>query len=498
MPEATALIAALVAAACPIAMQMGTTAQPEPLFALLVLGAAIAFQQARPSWTAALLAPAVLLRYEAWAALAARSPGCSSRSASGLGCGAPRSGLGRWMWIAVGVPVALILAWAALRAPVDGRWFGFLRQTREFANDATHTKLGAAKDVLYYPAWVPVRVLGVALLPVPFGVARTVRQQGLRFVALPVACLGMVSLSWVTRASLGLDRHFVCVVPLYATFAAQGVVALGDAAARAMGAMPGRVVAGVASLIVLAGLAVHLDLWMAHWRGSIERGWPDRAGLARYLPFVPEGAGSTATTRRSRSSAASIAVASTATGWTTPRRGRSFATRPAATARPMSRHGAASSRATSRWATSSSRRAPTRRTPTARVWPCSACDDRASRGRTRSCSTDDARWCSAPTRSRSASPSRACACTSWRPSTPGEPRAAATMTSAIIVNGRRAGEPSVTTMTRAQLERTIPDFDPTIAIAFAKHPPGQAPAIVDLPERVRRVVWIDLTPPLTW
>ena len=49
-----------------------------------------------------------------------------------------------------------------------------------------------------------------------------------------------------------------------------------------------------------------------------------------------------------------------------------------------------------------------------------------------------------------------------------------------------------------QLERTIPDFDPTIAIAFAKHVPGQIPAVVDVRDYVRRVVWIDLTPPFTW
>src|ERR1700733_14122086 len=36
VPEATALVAALIAGACPIVMQMGTTAQPEPLFALTI------------------------------------------------------------------------------------------------------------------------------------------------------------------------------------------------------------------------------------------------------------------------------------------------------------------------------------------------------------------------------------------------------------------------------------------------------------------------------
>jgi hypothetical protein len=69
---------------------------------------------------------------------------------------------------------------------------------------------------------------------------------------------------------------------------------------------------------------------------------------------------------------------------------------------------------------------------------------------------------------------------------------------ALVVEGRHAGRPRVSTMSRKQLELTIPDFDPVIAIELAKHPPGQAPAVVDVQDLVRRVVWIDLTPPYTW
>jgi hypothetical protein len=75
---------------------------------------------------------------------------------------------------------------------------------------------------------------------------------------------------------------------------------------------------------------------------------------------------------------------------------------------------------------------------------------------------------------------------------------------ALLVDGRTGGaadgahKPTVTATTRKELELSIPDFDPTIAIEFAKDVPGQAPAVVDLRDVVRRVVWIDLTPPLTW
>jgi len=292
--DATALLAALYAAACPITMQMGTTAQPEPLFSLVILGVAIETQRRRHLSAALLLGAAVMLRYEAWAVLATlgivalievRRPQRDTRMG----------------WV-VAVPAALILGWAALREPVDGQWFGFLRQTREFASDALHQKtgwerglLGLARDALHYPLAVPVRVLGPALPLAVFGVGRTVRQQGGRFVLVFLACLAFVSLTWVMRSSLGLDRHFVAVVPLYATFAAQGAATIADWCARRgrrfwTERTAARAGAGLASGLAVAslgGLLIALNVWMGFWRVSVERGWPDRAELAAYLRSLP-------------------------------------------------------------------------------------------------------------------------------------------------------------------------------------------------------------------
>jgi hypothetical protein len=305
LPEAVALLAALFAAACPISMQMGTTAQPEPLFALLVLGVAIAFERRAYVTTAVLLGAAVMLRYEAWAALAAtaavvvvgsrpvREP--EARETPGT----PETDRRRWLVVAV--PAALILGWAALRRPVDGRWFGFLGQTKDFANDALHVSGGTEKavdllrDALYYPVFEPIRCLGAVAALVPFGIVRTVRQQGARFVLVLAACLGFVTLSWMKRAMLGLDRHFVCIVPLYATFAAQGAAAIADAAARTLGratsaraaAVLGRSAGGLLACAALAALLVQLDVWMGFWRASIARGWPERAAVAGYLRSLP-------------------------------------------------------------------------------------------------------------------------------------------------------------------------------------------------------------------
>jgi hypothetical protein len=68
----------------------------------------------------------------------------------------------------------------------------------------------------------------------------------------------------------------------------------------------------------------------------------------------------------------------------------------------------------------------------------------------------------------------------------------------LMVDGRQPGKPAVSAWARRQLELSIEAFDPTIAIELARRIPGQVPAVVDLHELVRRIVWIDLTPPYTW
>jgi hypothetical protein len=302
-PDVTALLAALFAAACPIVMQMGTTAQPESLFALATLGTAIAFQERKYVAASAMLSAGVLLRYEAWASLLALAAFAGVvepwwRRRHGL---VPEDRPGR-VWGSLAVPVGLIVIWAVLRRPVDGRWFGFLGSTRAFASDATHEgssfdrgALGFARDLAHYPLFVPARVLGAALVLVPFGVARTVRQQGARFVIVQAACLGFISLAWVMRSTLGLDRHFVAVVPLYSTLAAQGAATVGCRATRLAGRfVPPRIAtrAGSAflatvSIVSLVVLGVALDRWMAFWKGSLERGWPDRSAMGAYLRSLP-------------------------------------------------------------------------------------------------------------------------------------------------------------------------------------------------------------------
>ncbi len=303
-PDATALLAALFAAACPIAMQMGTTAQSEPLFALLMLGVAIAYQARRSVIASVMLSAAVMLRYEAWSALAAIAAITATddwrRRRRGIAVADARK---HEAWLVVALPLACILGWALLRRPVDGHWFGFLRDTHEFAAGALNSQSAVdrrpwdvARDFLYYPVGVAWRVLGPALPLIPFGVGRTLRQQGARFTIVLAACLAFVSVTWSMHASLGLDRHFVVVIPLYATCAAQGLAAIAEGATKLArkfgGARPaascGRTLAGALAVLSVGGLCIELDVWMRFWQASIERGWPARRALGSYLRTVPD------------------------------------------------------------------------------------------------------------------------------------------------------------------------------------------------------------------
>ena len=313
--DPTPAIAAVVSALSPIAMQMGTTGQTEPLFALLTMGAAWALSRNRMGALCAMLTAAVMIRYESWAiVLTVAALSLVERALS-------RFGAPRWLaflrppqssrpiaWYAWLAPIVAIFAWAAIRRPVDGSWFWFLRGTREFANGALGAKssfdVGGKQlglDLLRYAVLIPWRVVGYPLLLAPLGVVRLVRREGVRFCAVFLAVLGFVTLAWVMRSSLGLDRHFVALVPLYATAIAHGIVVVADV----IGAFAGRVtavsehaflVAGSARAAVIAGLCCavflgsyqNLDEWMTNFRHASEEGWTDRRLLADWLHGLPQ------------------------------------------------------------------------------------------------------------------------------------------------------------------------------------------------------------------
>jgi hypothetical protein len=307
--RAAVAIACVVCALNPIAMQMGTTGQMEPLFCLVVLATAITLDRGRPGLAAIAVTVGVLLRYEAWALPPALLVHLAIARVPALRRHLPawetnRSTEGRAAWLPIVVPALAIVAWAALRrATIDPRWFAFLGATREFANGAMGVQssfsLGLSQtitDAGFYLVKTPWRVMGWPLLLVPFGFVSSLRRDGLRWFALYGAILSFLTLTWLLRSSLGLDRHFVAVVPFYALLAGRGAVELGGLAerliaavgsagevARARGRNAAAIVVVAFGLLTAGTSADLLHRWMRDWRGASEGAWPDRKRIAATL-----------------------------------------------------------------------------------------------------------------------------------------------------------------------------------------------------------------------
>ncbi len=309
--DATPILAALLAALSPIALQLGTTGQTEPLFALGTL-AVIVFLDARRHVAASLtLSALVLLRYEAWAIIPAivviaavdrvrhrRSAAAAYISEDSEGP-ASRLDMPSSRWLVFVMPTVAILGWAAIRryAPQgDGTWFWFLGATKKFAQDAQGTTgpRGVGQllhDIVYYPVLIPWQCVGWPLLLAPFGVLRTIRREGTRFLVVYAMVLGFVSYAWLTRSSLGLHRHFVVLVPFYATLVANGAVTLGELAARftresresPARERVGKWVVALTGVIAVGLTCRMLVAWMADWRDKTLHIWPDRRAIAEEL-----------------------------------------------------------------------------------------------------------------------------------------------------------------------------------------------------------------------
>ncbi|HEU4582945.1 MAG TPA: hypothetical protein VFS67_32020, partial [Polyangiaceae bacterium] len=207
-------LAGVLAAAAPIVVTMGTTAQPESLFALLLLGTALLLARERFAWAAVVLCAAVLLRYEAWAVAAAVGALLSWRWRKG----APSS---RGALACLVAPGLSVLLWALLRRLGGEQWFGFLRQNQSFAEAARARapELGwseIARGLEAAPLWA----WSLGLLALLCGLRRTWRLTSGWFVLPPLSIAAFLALGWLTRSHLGLTRHWVCLVPFAALGAA--------------------------------------------------------------------------------------------------------------------------------------------------------------------------------------------------------------------------------------------------------------------------------------
>jgi hypothetical protein len=302
-PDLGSLVAATVAgvllALTPLGMQMGTTAQPEPLFALLVLMFIWSAQWQKYGRAAAFLTFAVLLRYEAWSILAFSGAAVAFDQLRRM----RREGRLRVEWAPVAmiaIPGAAILGWALLRLPHDhGRFMWFVRGTHDFAQEALLTRnsfqqgLGVlAFDLMRYVFVVPHRTYGIVTLLAALGVWR-LWQRHFWLSLASFAVLAFITFGWLMRSTLGLERHFVSVLPWYAALISTGMVCgvelLQHAWRRiAPGAALSYALLGTGTAALVAVTTMCTVPWLRDWKYAIEHTFADQLEIAQFVDSLPK------------------------------------------------------------------------------------------------------------------------------------------------------------------------------------------------------------------
>lgn len=287
LERAVAGVAALLTATSPLIMQLGTTGQMEIFFCLLLLLATALLAQQRFGAAAVTLSALVLTRYEGWAVAAV--VGAELVRQHAMERRWPRAGA----WACLLAPLGCVCGWAALRRLGGEPWFGFIADNQAFA-ERVIDRFPSGHDVLRglarYTLVVPFGAFGLALPFVLLGVGRAWRRSGVWLVAPGVGIVGFLTLSSLSHSQLGLDRHFLSVVPFAATWLAHGLARAAEGLAAAARA-PWRARAGVVftalSLCVGAGAALRLRSALEGWWQLTRGALAEPRAVAEFLRSTP-------------------------------------------------------------------------------------------------------------------------------------------------------------------------------------------------------------------
>jgi hypothetical protein len=275
----------------PIGILMGTTAQPEPLFALLILLFITSAANERFIISSIILSFACMLRYEAWAAVLAAGIFYLTDIIRN------RRFIINKKIFNILLPAAVILAWAVLRVPFDGKLFGFLFQTQQFANDAlneTNSFSGGIikilYDIIYYPVFIPFLFTGINILFIPFGIKKFYKYNKW-FLITGAGILAFITFSWILKSNLGLNRHFVSLIPLYSTLSAYGIANaityLKKSNIKIKILKPENIKFTILTIIFISSLT-YLIMWLSIWNANFREGFPERKTAAEFLRNIPD------------------------------------------------------------------------------------------------------------------------------------------------------------------------------------------------------------------
>lgn len=279
------VIASLLTALSPIGILMGTTAQPEPLFTLMILLFIIAFDNKKYLLSSVLLGFSCMLRYEAWALLAGLCIYYTIQIVRNKSFHIPANGKIFSYYSNVFFPIFLIFIWTLLRFLTEGGWFSFLHGTHEFANDAlgeVNSMQGGfwkfINDLFFYPIWIPFIFTGVAVILVPFGFKKFFAENKISFIA-SLSILIFISISWVMKANLGLNRHFTSLVPFYSLLLAYGFVTVSEYLKKYKLFSSGKLLLFVFALIIL----FYTSMWLYIWRDINSNNFSEKRDTIEFL-----------------------------------------------------------------------------------------------------------------------------------------------------------------------------------------------------------------------
>ena len=216
------LMAALFCAISPLVNLLGTSAQQETLFVLLVLGTVWSIDVRRYALGGMLLGIAALVRYEAWGAVAllvaayvlGRIPSLRPKLPAPIAeiCALPGM---------VVIPsLVAIGGWLLAHKISDGQWFGFLRELYRYAHvQRVSIHRTSQADWIWFPVRQPLFVFGWIVAGLFFiGIRRAWRPSAI----VPLGIYAFLQGAYLFKGALGSARYYESLMPFVALGAANG------------------------------------------------------------------------------------------------------------------------------------------------------------------------------------------------------------------------------------------------------------------------------------
>ena len=282
------LVSFIFSVTFPIGMVYATSAQYETFFVLLLLLFVIFAERKKYFVSSIFLCMAVLTRYEAWFVLVISAvyilyKYIRYRKLTYL----------KYLFQLIFLPSAAILIWAILRLPYDGKFFGFLFETKEFVSGALGKLQPSVSDSIrwydffYYILYVPFLMMTVNLVFVFLGIKRVWMEY--RFLFLTgMAVVIFISISYVLKTNLGLFRHFIPALTIYSVLCAAGIEEVSLYLKRKFS--QSRFILVFTNYLVVIFVVIQLSVvlyWGYIWTRTYEKGFPDKQEIAEFLVTLP-------------------------------------------------------------------------------------------------------------------------------------------------------------------------------------------------------------------